>query len=542
MPFLAQEHLPIPNKDILSWIYDEPTYDQDKPIYIDAYNPSNSISASQAKKLIRQLVAGLKKAGLQKGDTVLIHSFNNIYYPVIVLAITGFGGVFTGTNPGYTAGELKHQIQASATKFVIAEPEILTNIEPAANEKGVTKDKILILDAANQPLPEGYQSWRTLLNHGEADWERFNDQETSQNTTAMLLFSSGTTGLPKPAILSHANHVAQHTLMFEHRARPYTLSRLIALPMFHAATTPSTCVSPLRSGHIQVVMKRFDVPTFLDFAEKYQITDLTLVPPMVTAIVSSPLPIEVKKQKLRFIKHAMAGAAPLDKLMQARFQALMSDEGVFTQVMGMTETCCFAAVLYYPENDDTGSVGRFMPNMDVKLIDDDGNDITGYNKRGELCVRGPNVIKGYGGIPRERDFDSDGYFRTGDVLYCDEETKLWYIVDRKKELIKVRGFQVAPAELEGVLLDHPKVLDAAVIGLPTAQGDSELPRAYVIKKPGQESLGEQEVAKWVEERLAKYKRLEGGVKFVETIPKTASGKILKRFLREQAKKEMGAKL
>ena len=147
-------------------------------------------------------------------------------------------------------------------------------------------------------------------------------------------------------MLSHYNLVAQHSLVFEHRPRPYTLSRLIALPMFHAATAPSTHVSPLRSGHIQYIMRRFETNAFLSYAQRYQITDLTLVPPMVTAIVSSPLPTAEKKQKLRFIKMAMAGAAPLDAAMQGRFQSLLSADAPFTQIWAMTETCCFASLLF----------------------------------------------------------------------------------------------------------------------------------------------------------------------------------------------------
>lgn len=474
---------------------------------------------------------------------MLIHSFNNIYYPIIVLGIIGFGGIFTGTNPSYTSNELKHAIQASKARLVIAEPDLLETISNAANDIGLSSSSILALDSTNQSVPPGIKSWKFLLEHGEENWIFFDDEETAKNTVAMLLFSSGTTGLPKPAMLSHYNLIAQHTLVFEHRPRPYTLNRLIALPMFHAATAPSTHTSPLRSGHEQYIMRRFEVNAFLENCEKFKVTDLTLVPPMVTAIVSSPLPKQEKERKLRFTRAALAGAAPLDKSMQARFQALLPTSSPFTQIWAMTETSCFASLFYYPEDDDTGSVGKFVPNIDVKLVDENGNDISGYDVRGELCVRGPTVINGYVGVPRDRDFDSEGYFRTGDILYCNKETGLWYIVDRKKELIKVRGFQVAPAELEGVLFDHPAVVDAAVIGVMSAEGDSELPRAYVVrKKSGGSDLKERAVVEWIEKRLTKYKRLEGGVKFVENIPKTASGKILKRILREQAKREMGARL
>ncbi|ORY08703.1 hypothetical protein BCR34DRAFT_603351 [Clohesyomyces aquaticus] len=544
MPFLAKENVDIPYNDILSWAYDGAQYAQDKPLYIDAEDPSNSISAAQAKTLIRKLVAGFRKAGLEKGDTVLIHSFNNIYYPIIVLGIIAFGGVYTGMNPSYTSHELKHAIQASNAKLLIAEPEILENLLSAAKDHSVPLSRILILDGMNPTSKAGHQSWTTLLSHGEQDWHTFSSPQESTETPAMLLFSSGTTGLPKPAILSHANLISQHHLFFEHKPRPYALSRLIALPMFHAATAPSTHTSALRAGHVQYIMRRFDPTKYLSYAEKFRITDLVLVPPMVTAIVFSTLPTPQKRTHLQHVKAALAGAAPLDPVMQARFQDLLPESAPFTQIWAMTETSCFASHFPYPENDSTGSVGRFLPNLDVKLVSDDGQDISGYGVRGELCVRGPTVIRGYVGRDRSLDFDDEGYFRTGDVLYVEEQSGKWYIVDRKKELIKVRGFQVAPAELEGVLLEHPGVWDAAVVGVMRKEGDSEMPRAYVVRKENAEgeALGEGDVMRWLEDRLAKYKRLDGGVKFVDVIPKTASGKILKKILREQAKNELGAKL
>lgn len=181
-----------------------------------------------------------------------------------------------------------------------------------------------------------------------------------------------------------------------------------------------------------------------------------------------------------------------------------------------------------------------------RIVDDDGVDITDFNVSGELCVRGPIVVPGYLNNPaaNEEAFDTEGFYHTGDVGYCDRKAKLWYMVDRKKELIKVHAFQVAPPELEAVLLSHPRIIDAAVIGVPFGFHGDQLPRAYVVRRPGTEgdSLTEVEVKRFMEGKLARYKRLDGGVRFVPAIPKNASGKILKRVLREEAKKEMDAKL
>lgn len=202
----------------------------------------------------------------------------------------------------------------------------------------------------------------------------------------------------------------------------------------------------------------------------------------------------------------------------------------------MTETTCIASNFPYPAADDTGAVGRFLPGLDVKLVDDDGKDITAADVRGELCVRGPTVIYGYLDPKATAEaWDKERYFHTGDMAFMDGASKLWYIVDRKKELIKVRGFQVAPPELEAVLLGHEGITDAAVIGVPTKEG-GEVPRAYVVRR-GQ-TLGKEEVKRYLAGRLAGFKRLEGGVVFVEGVPRNPSGKILKRVLRERAVEEM----
>jgi 4-coumarate--CoA ligase len=515
-------------------------------IYIDAVDPSHHITAAQAKVLICQLIAGFKHAGIKEGDVVVVHAFNSIYYPIIVLGIIGAGAIWTGTNPGYTTDEMTHALRSSGAKMIICDPDVLgENLTTAAKACGLVEEKILTLDTTPLHLPLeycstiGHASWSTLLTHGSSLWTPFDSQQRSENTVAGLFFSSGTTGLPKLVQLSHYNLIAQHTLVFEHNPRPYILKRLVALPMFHAATAPSTHFSPLRGGHQQVIMRRYEPLLFLQMCAKHKITDLTLVPPVVTTLLTLPLADAEKSRMLETVRLAWCGAAYLSAHTQALFQALLPPTSPMTQIWGMTEMSCFGSLFPFPQSDRTGSVGRFLSNVDVKVLDDEGNDITAYDVRGELAIRGPAVTRGYVGVARERDFDAEEYFRTGDVLYCDGKSGLWYIVDRKKELIKARGFQVAPAELEGVLLECPGVADVAVLGVMV--GEEELPRAFVVRKQGA-ALEEEDVERWVEGRLAKYKRLNGGVRFVESIPKSPSGKILKRVLREQEEKGERAKL
>ena len=516
-------------------------------IFVDAADESKSITASQAKTLIRQLIAGFRDHGLKKGDCVCICSFNSIYYPILILSIIGFGGIYTGTNPSYTAYELKHHLKASDAKLILTEPDILPIVQSAFQLLNRTQSSIFLLDSTSgikpiSPEPK-IPSWRTLLAHGEQPWTTFSDLATATSTTAMLLFSSGTTGLPKPAILSHHNLIAQHTLAYETKPlRPYSASRIITLPLFHVGSATTSPISALRASNTNYIMRRFEVSAFLSHCEKYRPTDLLLVPPMVAAVLAHPMEKEAKMKALSGTRFGISGAAPLDKETQGRFQGLLPTGAAFTQGYGMTETTAWVAMFPYVGTDDTGSVGRMLPNIDFKIADEEGmevKEVVDGGLLGELCVRGPVVVKGYVGVPRERDFDSEGFLRTGDVVKLDVGTGKLYVSDRKKEMIKVRGFQVAPAELEGILLGHPGIADAAVVGVKLEGGRGELPRAYVVKKEGKDgdALDEDGVKNWVRERLAKYKALDGGVRFIEVIPKSASGKILRRVIREMADKE-----
>lgn len=538
--FAAEKQHPIPTKDIQSWTFDNPPFNQDDPIYIDAKDPSLTISLNQARSLIRKLVAGFHAAGVSKGDCVCVHSFNDLYYPILFQGIIASGAVYTGTNPGSTDYELIHHIKTSKATFLITEPELLDNALKAAKDRGIPQSKIWIFNTLGQNVPDGFKSWEVLLEHGDEDWVRFDDEKTAKTTTAARLFSSGTTGLPKAVVLSHYNFIAQHELVQEVVQKPYKPKRLVALPMFHAACAPMAHVTTLKAGHPSVIMRRFELEPFLAHIQNFEINEMVLVPPLVIAIIMSGLG---KKYSLESVKLVTIGAAPLGKQEQAKLKDLLDPRAAVNQVWGMTEASSIATMFYFPEEDTTGSVGRPMPNIDAKLIDDNDNDISAYNVRGEMCLRGPNIVAGYYENPKANaeSFDSEGFYKTGDIMYCDSKTKKWYCVDRKKELIKVRGFQVAPPELESVIMSHPHITDAAVIGVKHhSDKNLELPRAYVVKRPGPEgdALDEKAVKEHCEKKLAKYKELTGGVRFVESIPKNASGKILKRILREDAEAEL----
>lgn len=453
-PFLATEHHPVPSKDLLSWTFDDLPYDWDEPvslplkppqhshqtipltqaskIYIDALNPSNNISARRARTAIRQLAAGFKAIGLQPGDCVCIHSFNDIWYPIFFLGVIAAGGVYAGTNPAYTAHELAHALKTARVKYVLSQEALLQPVLKAASEVGLNDEKVILFNPGREDAHAGRLQWKDLFQHGEVDWPRFDSPTKAKNTTAALLFSSGTTGLPKAAMLSHHNFIAQHTLVYESPpVRPYKAIRLVALPMFHAASAPVAHTTPLRAGEKCYVLPRFELENWFWAHEKYAVTDVAMVPPVTLMAINSPLN---RKYSLKSAKAGQVGAAPLDKHPQARMQELLGGKPL-TQVWGMTETSCIATRFRYPGYDATGSVGVPLPGLDLKLVDEEGGDVTGFDTRGELCVRGPTVFRGYlrpDGSVDESCFDGEGFFRTGDVAFVERRTGLWYIVDRKK--------------------------------------------------------------------------------------------------------------
>lgn len=425
----------------------------------------------------------------------------------------------------------------------------------ALQESGLDAgQRLFILDTQEgQQVPAELKSWRTLLEHGEEDWIRFNDN-VKCHQTAQLYFTSGTSGLPKCAMTTHQNLVAEHQLLFEQYPRKYPYRVVLCMPFYHVGIQPQVLISTIREGREAYVMRRFELEPYLKYHPKYQITEVFMVPPIIFSVVMSGLADPKSKNyredcSLKTVRNGTTGAAPCSADMQRRIRALLSPGATFGQLWGMTEMTSTATIVPWDiahkaaagEMEIGASVGRPLQEMQMKLIDAEGNDVTDKG-RGELCAKGPVVMKGYFENEKatKESFDAEGYFKTGDVIQVDLKTGLMYVVERVKELIKVRGFQVAPAELEGVLTAHPDIIDAAVIGIPISE-DVELPRAYVVRRSGT-TIQAEEVQAHMRERLARYKQLEGGVYFVNEIPKLPSGKILKRVLRETAKAERDRKL
>ncbi|CAG7562388.1 unnamed protein product [Fusarium equiseti] len=558
---------PVQKCSLQQWIFGScngPMEYADKAIYFDADRPdTHFLTKSQFRTLSKQVALGLIKEGVQQGNRVLVFSANNVYFPSVFLGILMAGGIFTGANPSFTPRELAYQLKNSEATHMFVHAGQLPTALQAAEEVGLAKEKIFVLDpsvlppvTANPALPaaraDGLRLWTELVadNHEQAKTWQWVEPQDPESAGCCLNYSSGTTGVPKGVEISHSSYVANGAgvvLMSVLEPDPDHHKKqkgLAFLPMYHAyAQTYYISIYPMM-GIPAYIMPMFDFEKMLQHIQRFGITSLLCVPPILVYLSKHPL---VKKYDLSSINRVSSGAAPLSHEVIRGVEKLWpSGDVTVKQGWGMTEVTCTCMTWDPRSVTDPDKVGELAPNCSAKIMDLDGKtQITKPNERGELWVTGPTLMKGYwknpGATKDTISVDEDGtrWLKTGDIAYVDsfKPGAVFHIVDRIKELIKVKGNQVAPAELEAVLLDHPEIADAAVIGVPY-EGD-EAPRAYIVKAPGSE-LTEKQVVDWMEARVARYKRLRGGVSFVDMVPKNPSGKILRRALRDKAKEEMAA--
>ncbi|KAF2880008.1 hypothetical protein ILUMI_27554, partial [Ignelater luminosus] len=426
--------------------------------------------------------------------------------------------------------ELLHAASISRPILIFcSESTLSTLLDVKTQLKSV--QKIILLDTEDKH--DEYEPLKEFIsNHCERYFDVTNFKPVQVDTNqqiAFILYSSGTTGLSKGVMLTHKNINTTIALSRDHRFirqfKPGSESALGLLPFYHAF---GLCVvfRCLIFGRHVVVLTVFDPNTFLRTIQEYKITNLHLVPPLANFLAKSPL---VNLYDLSSVEVINCGAAPLSKEIQSilvqRLKAKM-----FRQAYGMTETTL--GVLGFPlKESKPGSCGKVLPYVSAKVVNPETGKSLGPNKQGELYFKGDFIMKGYiGNIEATNSaIDKEGWLATGDVGYYDDEG-FFFIVDRLKELIKYKGFQVAPAELEAILITHPKIVDAGVLGVPH-ESAGELPLAFVVVKPG-EKLTEEEVNDFVDKQVMPQKRLRGGVRFIDEIPRIRSGKILRRKLRE----------
>ncbi|OQD64108.1 hypothetical protein PENPOL_c008G09773 [Penicillium polonicum] len=543
--------------DLLSFTFDGPKpYNQNQPLFIDAEDPSRSFTGVQFRQLVRTLIAGLKAHNVQPGDCVLLHLGNSILYPALFFGIIGAGGVYMGSNPRSHPQELDHILSLAEPKLILTTRDALPSVLDVSAARGIHPAQVCLVDErAIDHCAQlflwyelGYSSgqfcamngdarhnnFANLLCYGESDWLKFADPVVAQATPAAMYPTSGTGGLPKAAILSHYALVSQHRTIYYDV--PHPVSRLISLPMFHLFGALWTHLFPVRYGHPLFIMPRFEVNEFLAAVHKYQISETYLVPAIIHAINQSSVPIGDMLSSLRYV--GVAGA-PIDGHSMQQFRSHINPMGYACQIWGMTEVGVTFQTRW-GQQGDPASIGTCIAGYEARLVEADGKIVQSDCCSGELYVRGPGLLSAYKG--RTDALEPHGWFRTGDVAYAKQGQ--YYIVGRTKELIKVRGWQVAPAEVESILLQHPGILDAAVIGV-NKDGVGEVPRAFIVRSrdPSLRRVTGEQVYNYARQQLATYKSLDGGVVFVEEIPRTASGKIQRfRLSQMNSYREMVASL
>jgi acyl-CoA synthetase (AMP-forming)/AMP-acid ligase II len=489
----------------------------DRPALIDG--PTGEVVtygtlASRAERV----AAGLAERGFGVGDVLALWAPNGQPWAGVALGAMAAGGTVTGINPAYTERELKVQLADSGASVVVTVPPLVSAALCAAPATGVRE--VIVLGPAEGEA-EGATSVLDLIGSDGT----VPDVAADPDGVALLPYSSGTTGLPKGVMLTHSNLVASVRQVGSGLRMTERDTTLAVAPFFHIMGFVVSLAVPLASGATVVTMPRFDLVQFFALIERHRVTVLVVPPPVMAALARHPLAAEHDLTSLELI---VSGGAPLGADLQREVAARFPRAAV-GQAWGMTETTVGATMPDRELGTALGSVGRVMPATELRVVEPDAGRDLGVNERGELWVKGPQVMKGYLNRPdATAEVMEDGWLKTGDLGFVDGDGNV-FVVDRLKDLIKVSAHGVAPAELEALLLAHPKVADAAVVGRPDERY-GEVPVAAVVPHG---EIGADELMAWVAERVAPHKRVRG-VRFVDEIPKTPSGKVLRRLLAECA--------
>ncbi|KAG0372139.1 hypothetical protein BGX24_000683 [Mortierella sp. AD032] len=546
---IYRSHLPdqpVPYMNAYSFAISNPNNTPDNyPILIDGVT-KQTITFGQWKRDIRRWATALQTHfQFKRGDVLALFSFNQIDYSITMFGPLVLAGITTTVNSAYNADELAFQLQDSGATIMITHPELLAIARAGAKKAGLSEEKIFLY---GDQTVEGFRPYSSLLPPASTPESqlvepvKLNAQEVKE-ITALICYSSGTTGRSKGVELSHLNFCvnAVQVVAFDGDLHAHDNVALSVLPMYHMYSIQLHLMCGPYTGLQNIVLQKFNPEDFLKTIQDYKIKTLNLVPPQVLMLVKSPL---VAKYDLSHVRQLNVGAAPCSReLVEALLEKYPAI--AFRQAYGMSELSPGTHIGLY--NDMVhGSAGKILPNQEVRLVDTDTGKDAAPGERGEIWIRGLNVMKGYRNNEKatRETIDRDGWLHTGDVGVVDARGN-FFIVDRLKELIKYKGFQVAPAELEAILLTHPQILDAAVIGVENKEQATEVPLAFVVKNqetPEGQALTEQQVMDYVESKVAQHKKLRGGVRFIDLIPKSAAGKILRKDLRVLLQKVPNSKL
>ncbi|KAK4518957.1 uncharacterized protein ATC70_009184 [Mucor velutinosus] len=506
---------------------------ENRTLLIDAFT-GESLTYGKLKDNILRFAATLQdKFDFKRGDVVAIYSPNQYDYSVPLLGAVAAGGSTTPANPAYTPKELAYQLEMTKAKVLIAHPSNVELALAAANLVGLAKDHVFVFggESVNGVLPYS----QVFFNERRATPVEFTAQQ-AKDSVAYLCFSSGTTGRSKGVMTTHSN-ITSNVLQYHALDHAFVNANkdvaLGVLPFFHIFGLTLLLHVVLYLGIPLHVMPRFDLVQFCETVQKEKITFTALVPPIILLLAKNPL---IDQYNFSSLKLVICGAAPLgvdlSQQVKKRIPTMIVKQGY-----GLTETSP-CAIVEPTDRVIDGSTGLLLSNMTAKIVDEEGKEVA-RGERGELWLKGPNIMKGYINNPKATAdcIDQEGYFHSGDVALQDENGH-FYIVDRIKELIKYKGFQVPPAELEAILLSSPIVADCAVIGVYDSDQATELPRGYITLKPDVPETEEtaNAIKKFVSDQVVHYKQLRS-IKFIKEVPKSPSGKILRRILRDLAAEE-----
>ncbi|KAH8992508.1 phenylacetyl-CoA ligase [Lactarius akahatsu] len=540
------------------------TRPQGVPFFIEDAT-GRGIDSREVRKRVDGLANGLsRKWDIKQDEVVCLYAPNHVDYAVVFWALHRLGAISTNSNPAYTLDELSHQLRLTKATTIIVHSQFLKTASEACKEVGLPAERIVIIDQATFEAPHTTveQLIQDGLNHNTNFVERKLGEGEARTKIAFLCLSSGTTGPPKAVAIPHYSVIA-NTLQI--RAHNYTVETKAnvptdewrfrpgdvitgVLPFFHIFGLILNVHVMLYSGMSVVITPKFGWPTFLESVRRHKITHLLVVPPMIVLLCKHPATKDYEAE-LKNIRLCFSGAAPLSPELASQLEKVLPNASL-GQGYGMTETSTAVSMTPVLERvGKPGSAGIAVPGVRFKIVKEDGT-LAKLGERGELVVNSPSNALRYWDNPKAtaETFLEDGWVRTGDEVEFDTEGNI-YVVDRLKELIKVRGFQVAPAELEGHLLSHPDVADVCIVPVPD-DFSGELPLAYIVLHPpaavraasstAESDALKAELSKYVSDVKVQYKWLKGGVEFIDAVPKNPSGKLLRRVLRERARAERAA--